>query len=126
MDSRLRLWAIWLTGGEGSDHACAPYLAKQVVACGAHTLVADRGYDSNALRPQVAADGMKVIIPPMPNRVEPLKYDKAIYRRRNAVERFIARIKEFRRVATRYDKLAAHYLGFVLIAAITTNLKAIC
>src|SRR5262245_17947478 len=106
-----RLWGIWLTGGQASDHQCAPFLAKQAAACRASTLVADKGYDSDALRIQGEKAGMKVVIPPKSNRIVQYQYDKDTYRLRGSVEQCIGKYKEYRRVATRYHKLAAHYLG---------------
>ena len=121
-----RLWGIWLTGGQASDHQCAPFLARQAATCRASTLVADKGYDSDALRIQGEEAGMKVVIPPNSNRKIQYEYDKDIYRLRGRVEQCIGKYKEYRRVATRYDKLAAHYLGFVILAAIRNILKTIC
>jgi putative transposase len=63
------------------------------------------------------------VIPSKANRRAPLPYDKALYKERNLVERFFNKLKQFRRVATRYDKLLANYRGFVLIAAIAIMLR---
>ena len=85
-----------------------------------------RGYDSDALRAQGEEMGIKVVIPPKSNRIIQYEYDKDTYRLRARVEQRIGKYKEYRRVATRYDKLAAHYLGFVILAAIRNILKTIC
>jgi transposase len=69
---------------------------------------------------------LKVVIPPKSNRKIQYEYDKDTYRLRGRVEQCIGKYKEYRRVATRYDKLAAHYLGFVILAAIRNILKTIC
>jgi transposase len=69
-------------------------------------LIADRGYDSNAIRAAIEAQGAEVVIPSTRSRKMPLPYDRDIYRARNLVERLWCRLKDWRRIATRYDKLA--------------------
>ena len=83
-------------------------------------LVADRAYDSNALRALIAQFGAEAVIPPSSDRVRQIPYDRAAYRSRNLVERLWCRLKDWRRVATRYDKLASNFLAATLIAAIIT------
>jgi transposase len=80
-------------------------------------LVADRGYDSNAIRQLLADRGAEAVIPPSSPRVRQIPYDKAAYRSRNLVERLWCRLKDWRRIATRYDKLGRNYLAAALIAA---------
>lgn len=80
-------------------------------------LIADKGYDSNAIRAAVQAEGAEVVIPPTRSRKTPLAYDRKAYRSRNLVERLWCRLKDWRRIATRYDKLAANYMAGVYIAA---------
>jgi len=63
------------------------------------------------------------VIPPKSNRRAPHHYDKAFYKERNLIERFFNKLKQFRRVATRYDKLLVNYRGFVLLAAIAILLR---
>ncbi|VFU10547.1 transposase [Methylocella tundrae] len=89
----------------------------------AEAVIADKGYDANHLRQAVLECGAKPIIPSKSNRRAPLHYDKALYKERNLVERFFNKLKQFRRVATRYDKLIANYRGFVLLAAIAIVLR---
>ena len=89
----------------------------------AETVIADKGYDADHLREAVLAREAEPVIPPKSNRRAPLPYDKALYKERNLVERFFNKLKQFRRVATRYDKLLANYRGFVLLAAIAIMLK---
>jgi putative transposase len=86
-------------------------------------IIADKGYDADHLRETVLAGQAKPVIPPKSNRRTPIDYDKALYKERNLVERFFNKLKQFRRVATRYDKLLANYRGFVILAAITILLK---
>lgn len=81
-------------------------------------LLADRAYDANHLRRCLAERGAEAVIPSTASRKIPIPYDVQAYRQRNLVERMWARLKHFRRVATRYDKLASNYLSAILIAAI--------
>jgi transposase len=80
-------------------------------------LIADRGYDSNAIRALIAGRGAQAVIPPSSSRVRQIPYDRNAYRMRNLVERLWCRLKDWRRVATRYDKLARNYLSGVYLAA---------
>jgi transposase len=80
-------------------------------------LIADRGYDSNAVRQAIAEQGAEPVIPSTTSRRAPILYDTVAYRARNLVERLWCRLKDWRRIATRYDKLARHYLSGALIAA---------
>ena len=86
-------------------------------------LLADRAYDSGELRRTLAERGAWANIRPMPNRVNIPAFSGWLYRQRNAVERFFNKLKHFRAIATRYDKLAAHFLGFIKLAAIMIWLK---
>ena len=88
----------------------------------AKCVVADKAYDAMALRQQIAAIPAKAVIPPRVNRRESIRWSKAIYKHRNLVERFFCRIKHFRRIATRYDKLAERFASFIsLVAAIVCS-----
>ena len=80
-------------------------------------LIADRAYDANSLRQWLAERRAKAVIPSTASRNRPIPYSKAIYRRRNVIERMFSRLKDFRRIATRYDKLARNFLAGALIAA---------
>lgn len=80
-------------------------------------LIADRGYDTNEIRLAVAAQDAEAIIPSTTSRRQPIPYDRLAYKTRNLVERLWCRLKDWRRIATRYDKLATNYLTGVLIAA---------
>lgn len=92
--------------------------ASLINAAGSFTrLIADRGYDTNAIRALVAARGAEAVIPSTTSRRAPIPYDRDAYRARNLVERLWCRLKDWRRIATRYDKLADNYLAAVIIAA---------
>jgi transposase len=74
-------------------------------------IIADKAYDANPFRDAVAARGGAAVIPSTANRSQPIPYDKHIYKERNLIERFINKIKHYRRVATRYDKTSLSYLS---------------
>lgn len=80
-------------------------------------LIADRGYDANHLRTLIAESGAEAVIPSTTSRKSPIAYDIGAYRARNLVERMWCRLKDWRRIATRYDKLARNFLSAALIAA---------
>ena len=83
-------------------------------------LVADRGYDANHLRDLLAERGAEAVIPSTTSRRAPIHYDRDAYRTRNLVERMWGRLKDWRRIATRYDKLGRNFLSAALIAATVT------
>ena len=107
--------ARWrLTPGQAGDVGeAAPLLA----GVSAEAVAADKAYDCDALIECISASGAQAVIPPRANRTEPRAFDKHIYKARNLVERFFCRIKHFRRIATRYDKLDRRYEAFIAIAA---------
>ena len=86
-------------------------------------LLADRGYDAHWIKTFVSQHGAWANIPPKRNRKEPICFSPHLYRARNLVERFFNKIKQCRRVATRYDKLAANYLAFIQLASIRLWLR---
>jgi transposase len=81
-------------------------------------VIADKGYDSDRIRWHVKSLGAKAVIPPLKCRKIPIKYDRRLYKTRNLAERFWSRVKQCRRIATRYDKTARNYLAFVHVAVI--------
>jgi transposase len=83
-------------------------------------LLADRAYDARSLRDELAARRIKAVIPPNPTRKHPHRYDKTAYKGRNVIERMFCRLKDFRRIATRYDKRADIFLSAILLAAAIT------
>ena len=88
------------------------------------SLAADVAYDSNGIRQCLLERGTTPVIPNNPTRKRPHPFDKAAYKRRNLVERAFSRLKDFRRVATRYDKLAANFLAMIQLASIRLWLRA--
>jgi len=83
-------------------------------------LLADKAYDTNRLRTFLAQRGIEAVIPSIARRKPMIPYDREAYRQRNLIERMFARLKDFRRIATRYDKLARNFLAGVLLAAAIT------
>ncbi len=82
----------------------------------AQAIIADKGYDADHFVAKIEATGAKAVIPPRSSRLTQRSFDRHLYQDRNLIERFFARIKHFRRIATRYDKLASSFLSFVHLA----------
>jgi len=99
-----------LTGGEKADILQAEELTKGYAMS---FVVADKAYDSDKLVKYIQEQGAEAVIPPRGNRKNPREYDRYIYKDRNLIERFFNRIKQFRRIATRYEKLDRNFLGFL-------------
>jgi transposase len=86
-------------------------------------LIMDRAYEDNATRQLALEFGWIPVVPPKSNRLEPWHYDKAVYRRRNQIERLFRRLKGFRRLFSRFDKLDIMFLGFLHFALIAEALR---
>jgi transposase len=108
-----------LTGAEAAD---SPHLPGLIAGITADAVLADKGYDSDANRAAIRRQGAEPCIPPRRNRTDPIAHDRHLYTERNVVERYFAWVKQYRRVATRYDKKAANFLGFVWLASIAIML----
>ena len=80
-------------------------------------LVADKGYDSKALRDWLEGRGTQTVIPPRANRKIQYDYDKAIYKHRNIIERMFCRLKDWRRLATRFDRNLKNFMAAIALAA---------
>ena len=109
-----------LTPGQAADITQAETLLEGYEFDAA---LADKGYDSKKLVDYIKSRGAEAVIPPRSNLKDQREYDRHLYKERNLVERFINRIKQFRRVATRYEKTARNFLAFVQVAAITVLLQ---
>ena len=83
----------------------------------------DRAYEGDETRQLALELGFTVVVPPNPNRLHPWSYDRALYRRRNEVERLFRRLKGFRRVFSRFDKLDALFLALIHFALIIEALR---
>ncbi|WP_274424441.1 IS5 family transposase [Chelativorans sp. YIM 93263] len=106
-----------LTPGQASDMAAYQELMQEEAPDPA-AMLADKGYDSDAIRNDLERRGADPVIPAKSNRRVQRPVDKTKYALRNRIERFFNRLKQSRRIATRYDKLASSFLGFVQLATI--------
>ena len=107
--------ALSLTPGQTADITQAVPLLDQVEP---DAFLADKGYDADALIETLEERGITPVIPPKANRKEPRKTDFALYRERNLVERFFCKIKQYRAISTRYDKLANTFLAAVALICV--------
>ena len=107
--------ALSLTPGQAADITQAAPLLAQLEP---QAVIADKGYDADALVATLEERGITPIIPPKANRKEPRKTDFALYRERNLVERFFNKLKQYRGIATRFDKLATTFLAGVLLVCV--------
>jgi transposase len=115
-DAKGRLLSVLLTGGEAHDCPPSQRLIRRTKA--ASKLLGDKAYDSAPLRHWLA-ERAKAVVPNKANRKLPFSFDKKSYRLRHRIENAFCRLKDFRRIATRYDKLARNFLASVcLVAAI--------
>lgn len=111
---------FFVTAGQRSDYIKALDLIEgQVMGA----LIADKGYDANYMVEAAINIGAKAVIPPRSQRKTPRDYDQDLYKERNQIERMFNKLKHFRRVATRYDKLDIAYISFALLAGIYLWLK---
>lgn len=106
---------IVLSAGQASDKAAVPALIEGLPA--ARALIADRGYDAQAIVDLVRQSGGVACIPTQSDRKVQRSVDRELYRQRNLVERFFCKLKHFRGVATRFAKLARNFLAAVLLAS---------
>ena len=106
---------LLLTEGQVSDYRGAATIFGALPD--AETLIADKGYDSDRFREALAERGIKPCIPGRANRKKPVAYDADLYKRRNLIERMFGRLKDWRRIATRYDRCAHTFFSAICIAA---------
>lgn len=114
VDGKGRLVRAALTAGQVSDAKIGPGLVNGLEGC---RVVADKGYDSRAMREAVERSGSRSCIPLRRGNTTKAGFHKGWYRSRHEVENFFQRIKRMRRIATRYDKLAMVFMNFILLAA---------
>src|SRR5262249_36508993 len=114
-DAKGRLIAILLTGGEAHDCPVAERLIRRVKQ--PQHMLGDKAYDSTELRDELDEHGTKSVIPNRSNRKEPFSFNNRLYKVRWRIEAAFNRVKDFRRIATRYDRLARNYLASVCLAA---------
>jgi putative transposase len=111
-----------MTAGQCGDAPQAQALLEGFQKGTVGHVLADAAYDGNAIREQARRMKAKVCIRPNRTRKVKKRYDKTRYRNRNVIERFFCRIKRYRRVATRYEKKAINFAGFVWLAALMVEL----
>lgn len=99
-----------LTPGQASEYGQANQLIEGLEA---DVVIADKGYDSDNFVAAISASGANPVIPPRKNRISPRDYDKALYKERNLVERAFQKFKHYRRIATRYERVAKHYTAML-------------
>lgn len=104
-----------LTGGQAHDCPVAERLIKRVTP--AKRMLGDKAYDSAGLREELNERGTKPVIPNRSTRKQPFSFSRRLYKLRWRIESAFNRLKDFRRIATRYDRLARNYLASVCLAA---------
>ena len=115
-DEFLRPWVLILTPGNTADCVMAQECVSLIP--GIKELLADKGYDTNAFRAYLKQQNIRVIIPGKSSRKKRIRHDKSAYKNRNVIERCFGRLKDFRRIATRYDKLAGNFFCALCLVAI--------
>ena len=113
-DARGRPLVMVLTPGNTSDHKAARPCLEALPP--SKYMIADKGYDSTALREWLEGRGTKPVIPPRVNRKVQYSSDKALHRTRNVIERSFGRLKDYRRIATRFDKAVTVFIAALCIA----------
>ena len=111
---------VVLTAGQAADVTQAEAL---IAGTEPDVVIGDKGYDSDKLVRVIEAKGAEAVIPPKSNRKEPRAHDRERYKDRNLAERFWSKAKQYRRVATRYEKSAQNFLAFVHVASIMILLR---
>ena len=106
--------------GQPNDIAFAHDLVQGFEA---EATTADKGYDADHFHETIAETGAQIVISPKRNRKIQSPYDRDLYKERHLIERFFAKLKQFRHVATRYDKVLINFMGFVKLAAMAIWLK---
>jgi transposase len=104
-----------LSEGQMSDHTGAKHLYPRLPS--ADTLIADKGYDSNEFRQALAARNIEACIPPKRNRKLQHPFDRQLYKTRHKIENMFGRLKDWRRISTRYDRCAHTFFSAICIAA---------
>ena len=114
-DANGRPISLFMTAGQVSDYTGAAALLDSLPR--AQWLLGDQGYDADWFRDALQARGITPCIPGRKTRTEPIRYDKRRYKRRNRIEIMFGRLKDWRRVATRYDRSPTVFLSAIALAA---------
>jgi transposase len=123
VDAKGRPVRLLISPGQDHDVTCAEALLEGLQRRA--VVIADKGYDADRVRAHIRSQGAIPNIPNKSNRKKRSRWKKSIYRQRNHVERFFNKLKQFRRIATRYDKLGATFLAFIQLAAVRISLRSI-
>ena len=118
MDGEGRPLAMCLTAGQTSDHIGAKILYPALPETGGAVMLGDKGYDSDEYRMALKAKGIILCIPPRKGRNAPAHSCKALYKQRHKIEKAFEKLKDWRRIATRYDRRANVFMAAITIAAI--------
>jgi transposase len=121
VEGRGRLMAVAIAPGQADEVKTAAPLLEDLRRI---LLVGDKGFDRDALRQRMRTQGCLACVPPRSNRNRPAWWSRELYRQRHKIENFFQRIKIYKRVSTRYEKLARTFLNFILVAAVFDWLKS--
>jgi putative transposase len=105
---------VHLTPGQWAD---SPQALPLLSGFAVQAVIADKAYDTNHILQSLINEDIQAVIPPKTNRIDQREYDENLYKDRNKVERFFNLLKGYRRIATRYDKTATAFLGFIHLAS---------
>ena len=114
-DGKGRPLVMLLSEGQMSDYKGAALMLDALPS--ARTLITDRGYDANWFRQALTARGIEPCIPSKTNRIVPIPHDPALYRQRHKIEIMFGRLKDWRRIHTRYDRCAHAFMSAIALAA---------
>jgi transposase len=114
-DEKGRPIVLCLSQGQLSDHVGAKLIYPAIP--NANVLIGDKGYDSDEFRDALRARKIKACIPPRQGRSAPRSYSKTLYKQRHRIENMFAKLKDWRRIATRYDRCAHTFMSSICIAA---------
>ena len=123
VDGQGRPIQLLITPGQAHDLTATDALLADLKR--GTVLIADKAYDADRLRQHLKARGAVANIPNMIRRKRRFRWKKALYRQRNLIERFFNKLKQFRRIATRYDKLGATFQAFLQLAVVRISLRSI-
>ena len=108
-----------LSGGEAHDSPEGPALLDKIIRVPEQKyILMDKAYEGENIRKKAMEKGYSPVVPPKSNRKDPWEYDKERYKQRNEIERYFLRLKRFRKIFTRYDKLDVLFCGFIYFAMI--------
>lgn len=123
IDSHGMVIDMMLSGAREHDVMVAQSLTEDMIGC---TVIADKGYDSKWYRQALTNQNNRVVIPPRALWKQSVEFDETLYKQRGLVERIFGKIKENRRIATRFDKIDLSFLSFLCLAFIKLTIQHLC